>query len=450
MGDAARRKFGQRNSGARGPRGENRGAGAWRGSPSCRIVIRERDPHTSLEATLITHPVITSRVRHRAPFLAGLLILAACSAPATTARDADVAPSLSRPPLEQFAARLRAGEFGNVDHFVVLHEGRVVLDERFPRDYEAISRGKSSGIGCGAGACPDSSAVHQYNYLHPRFHPWWQGGNAHTLQSVTKSVTATLIGIAQGRGEIKGFDTPLLSFFGAYDVSGVDPRLRQATLADLLTMRSGIEWHESDRPFDLTNTTLQLEGSRDWIRFTLVQPMDAAPGTKWVYNSGGSMLMSEIIRSTTGMSAERYAERYLFRPLGITNWHWKLTPTGHPDTEGGLYLSAPDLARIGQLYLDDGVWRGKRILPAGWARTATGRHVEHIRADTTSPGYGYQWWRYDRGDTEVWAGNGFGGQFLVVLPAQRMVGVINAWNVFGDRVPGTLRPMIDAMLEAAR
>ncbi len=389
--------------------------------------------------------------------------LLACASPAATARDtgapaATPAPSgsgasaaaLDLAPLQQFATRLRAGEFGNVDHLVILHEGRVVLDERFPRNYDSISRGKVSGIGCGIDACPDSASLHQYNYLHPRFHPWWQGGEIHTLQSVTKSVTATLIGIAQARGEIGGFDTPLLSFFGAYDLSGVDPRLRQATLADLLTMRSGIEWHESDRPLDSTNTTLLLEGSRDWIRFTLSQPMDAAPGTKWAYNSGGSQLMSEILRSATGVSADQYAKRHLFEPLGITRWHWKLTPTGHPDTEGGLYLNAADLARIGQLYLDDGVWQGKRILPAGWAREATQRYVQHIRPDTTSPGYGYQWWRYDRPGVEVWAGNGFGGQFLVVLPAQRMVGVVNAWNVFGDRVPGTLRPMIDAMLEAGQ
>ena len=81
---------------------------------------------------------------------------------------------------------------------------------------------------------------------------------------------------------------------------------RKATLEDLLTMRSGIEWHESDRPLDSTNTTWQLENSPDWIRFTLRQPMDA--------------------------------ERHLFAPLGISRYHWKLTPTGHPDTEGGLYL----------------------------------------------------------------------------------------------------------------
>jgi CubicO group peptidase (beta-lactamase class C family) len=346
-------------------------------------------------------------------------------------------------------AQVHVGTYGNVNHLVVLRDDAVLVDERFPRDYSAISRGRRTPIGCGIDACPDSAALHAYNYLHPRFHPWWQGSDLHTLQSVTKSVTATLIGIAQHRGQISGPRVPLLSFFGAYDLRAVDPRLRRATLADLLTMRSGIEWHETDRPLDESNTTLQLERSADWIRFTLGQPMDAEPGAKWAYNSGGSQLMAEVIRSATGEHADQYAERHLFTPLGIRAFHWKRTPTGHPDTEGGLYLNAGDLAKIGQLYLDDGVWRGQRLLPAGWARDATARHVARVGDAPNAPGYGYQWWRYDRRGVDVWAGNGFGGQFLVVIPQYRLVGVVNSWNVFGQQVPGVLGPMIGAMLDAA-
>jgi CubicO group peptidase (beta-lactamase class C family) len=346
---------------------------------------------------------------------------------------------------------VQSGTYGNTDRLAVVRNGKLVLDERFPRDYREVSRGKQSPIGCGIDACQDSSRLHHYNYLHPRWHPWWNGTEAHTLQSVTKSVAATLFGVAMQRGQIKTLDAPLLSYFTAYDLSKVDPRLRKATLADLLTMRSGIEWHETDRPLDSTNTTLQLETSRDWIRFTLAQPMDAEPRTKWVYNSGGSQLMSEVIRSATGMQADDYARQYLFKPLGITNFHWKRTPTGHPDTEGGLYLATLDLAKIGQLYLDDGVWKGTRVLPAGWAKEATTRHVDHIApGNLNTPGYGYQWWRYDRRGTEIWAGNGFGGQFLLVIPQQRIVAVVNSWNVYGTPAAGILSPFIDAVLDAAR
>jgi Beta-lactamase len=353
-------------------------------------------------------------------------------------------------PLRDLVDKARAGTFGNADYLLVIRNGNLVLDERFARDYREISRGKRTAIGCGIDACRDSTELNEFNYLHPTWHPWWKGGDLHTLQSVTKSVTATVIGVAMQRGAIKSVQTPLLSFFSAYDLSKVDPRLQKATLADLLTMRSGIEWHETDRPLDSTNTTFQLEASRDWIRFTLAQPMDAEPGVKWAYNSGGSALMAEVIRSATKTHADEYAKRYLFAPLGITSFHWKHTPTGHPDTEGGLYLNPLDLAKIGQLYMDDGVWRGTRLLPPGWAREATARTVDHIAANPNSPGYGYQWWRYDRRNTEVWAGNGFGGQFLLIFPQQRIVAVTNNWNVFGTPATGILAPFIDAVLDAAR
>jgi CubicO group peptidase (beta-lactamase class C family) len=156
--------------------------------------------------------------------------------------------------------------------------------------------------------------------------------------------------------------------------------------------------------------------------------------------------MSEIVRKATGQHIDKYAETHLFGPLGIRDYHWKKTPTGHPDTEGGLYLEAEDLARIGQLYLDDGVWKGKRILPPGWAKEATARHVDRVAAN--GPGYGYQWWRMDRQNTEVWAGNGFGGQFLLVLPQKNIVAVVNSWNVFGARISGISGPLIDALIAA--
>ena len=119
-----------------------------------------------------------------------------------------------------------------------------------------------------------------------------------------------------------------------------------------------------------------------------------------------------------------------------------------------LELAAPlaeaaPIAIAAALELDDGDWQGRRILPAGWAREATARHVANVAANPNSPGYGYQWWRYDRRGAEVWAGNGFGGQFLVVLPAQRVVGFFNSWNVFGQQVSGVLGPFIDALLNAA-
>jgi CubicO group peptidase (beta-lactamase class C family) len=208
-------------------------------------------------------------------------------------------------------------------------------------------------------------------------------------------------------------------------------------------MRTGIEWHEQDRPLDDTNTTVQLEKSRDWIAFTLQQPMDAEPGTKWAYNSGGSALMAGVIRIATGRHIDEYAREHLFTPLGITDFHWKKTPTGHPDTEGGLYLAAPDLARVGRLYLRDGVWNGRRLLPAGWVNDATTRHVRSVAGGWD---YGYQWWIRSVSGVDVWAGRGFGGQLLLIIPSRNIVAVVNAWNIFGTPARNIQTPLLEALI----
>jgi CubicO group peptidase (beta-lactamase class C family) len=342
---------------------------------------------------------------------------------------------------------VREGTYGLIDRLVLLKDGYLVLNERYGQDYQEASRGASGPLGCGADACAAPEDVHPYNYLHPDVHPYPGGRDVHSLQSVTKSITSAALGAAIAQGMISGTEAPLLSFFQDYDLSGVDPRLGNATLDDLLTMRSGIEWHEQDRPLDETNTTLQLERSQDWIQFTLDQPMDAEPGQKWAYNSGGSHLMSGVVKQASGQFVDTFSEDYLFGPLGIEEYHWKKTPRGYPDTEGGLYLEAEDLAKIGWLFLNDGVWDGERILPEGWVAASTAIQVADVNPQGW--GYGYQWWRLDREGTEIWAGLGFGGQFLLVMPQHDMVGVVNSWNLFGPPSAGILGAYIAAMMDAA-
>lgn len=363
----------------------------------------------------------------------------------TTAPPARV--GLDAAPFDSIHMAIEAGRYGLIDRMLVVKDGFLVVDRRYEQDYQSISRGRRGPLGCGADACASPSDVHVYNYLHPDWHPFPQGRDVHSLQSVTKSVTSALIGVALQRGDIHGLDAPLLSFFQNYDLQGVDARLHDATLLDLLEMRSGIEWHETDRPLDETNTTLQLERSDDWIQFTLNQPMDAAPGTKWAYNSGGSHLMSGIIRHATGRYVDEYAEEHLFGPLGISEYFWKKTPRGYPDTEGGLYLEAAQLAKFGYLYVNDGVWDGERILPEGWVEASTDERV--ARVNGAGWGYGLQWWRLDRGETIVWAGLGFGGQYLLVLPESNVIGVVNSWNLFGPSQAGILGPFLSALIDAS-
>lgn len=356
---------------------------------------------------------------------------------------------MSAAPLDSLHRRIQAGLHGNIDRMLVVKNGYLVLDYIYERDYLQISNGKRTAIGCGHNACPDEAATDDpFNYLHPSTHPFYSSRAVHTLQSVTKSVAATVIGIALTQGIIDSLETGLLNFFAEYDLSDADPRLQAATLDDLLTMRTGIEWHEQDRPLDETNTTIQLERSPDWVQFTLDQPMDAAPGEKWGYNSGGSHLMSQVIRSASGMHMHTFAEQYLFEPLRIPDYHWKKTPKGLADAEGGLYLEAAQLAKIGYLYLRRGRWKDRQLVAEEFVDAAVARQVENV--NRAGWGYGYQWWRLDRGDTEVWAGLGFGGQYLFVLPSHDLIGVINSWNVFGERIAPISQEFLRALIAAAQ
>jgi CubicO group peptidase (beta-lactamase class C family) len=365
--------------------------------------------------------------------------------PTAAPRDRGLDPA----PLLALDSAIRAGRYGNVDRLFITRHGYQVFSARYPRDYRVVAAGKRTAIGCGPGACDGFVSPPEFNYFDPEVHPYYRGTELHSLQSVTKSVGATVLGVALQRGAIRGMDTPLLSYFAAERAVVPDPvRLGRATLADLLTMRTGIEWHEQDRPLDTTNTTVQLEWSPDWVRFTLSQPMDADPGTKWAYNSGGSHLISAVVRRATGRSIADYAREQLFAPLGISVFHWKLGGGGDPDGEGGLFLDAESLAKVGYLYLRGGVWDGTRILPEDWARTAVSRVVD--QGVPGGRGYGYQWWRVDPEGLEVWAGLGFGGQFLLVIPSLDIVAVGFGWNVFGDRVPGLPGPLLQALRQSVR
>ena len=209
-------------------------------------------------------------------------------------------------------------------------------------------------------------------------------------------------------------------------------------------MQLGMEWHEIDRPIDSTNTTGQLEASQNWIQFTLNQPMDTIPGTKWVYNSGASQLMSGIIKKATGIYIDEYAEKHLFTPLGIKNYHWKKTPAGYTDTEGGLYLEAQDLAKIGFLMLNNGLWDGQQIISSEWVKKSVTKQVSFDK----EKGYGYQWWRDDQDGIEIWACHGFGNQYLLVFPKFETIAVVNSWNIFDEETESILKATKSAVIQS--
>jgi len=354
------------------------------------------------------------------------------------------AEGLNSAPFDDLLNGIENGVYGNVDQLLLIKNGKLVFDQSFTNDYEKISKGKSGILGCGFATCKDSTVFGDYNYYHPKWHPYYQNQQVHTLQSVTKSIASIMIGVAIKEGDISSTDVKVVDFFEDYDLSIADESLKTATLENLLTMQLGMEWHEIDRPIDSTNTTGQLEASQNWIQFTLNQPMDTIPGTKWVYNSGASQLMSGIIKKATGLYIDEYAEKHLFTPLGIKNYHWKKTPAGYTDTEGGLFFKAQDLAKIGFLMLNNGLWDGQQVISSDWAKRSTLKHVEF----DNEKGYGYQWWREDQDQVEIWACKGFGGQYLLVFPKLETIAVVNSWNIFDEKTENILKATKTAVIQS--
>lgn len=384
-----------------------------------------------------------------------LLILTACSPSASPSEGNSAASSewptntmaasnFNRVGVDSLEAKIKGGKYGYIDQMLIIKAGSIIYNQSFENNYQEISKGESGILGCGFETCLDSSEVNIYNYYHPSFHPYYQGSRLHSLQSVTKSIAATIMGIALERGQIPSLDEKVLDYFKDYDLSQTDERLEEATLHQLLCMQLGISWNENTAPLDSNNQVVQMEKSTDWIQYVLQQPMDSDPGEKWVYSSGASHLMSGIIRKATGQRMADYAEQYLFGPLGIDNYHWKTTPKGFEDTEGGLYLKAEDLAKIGQLYLNKGQWNGQQILSEKWIAEATKKHVNDLYGDGGKEGYGYQWWR-PGDEEEIWAAMGFGNQFLIVIPKYEVIGIINAWNIYDIEAEYIFRDFVNVL-----
>ena len=166
--------------------------------------------------------------------------------------------------------------------------------------------------------------------------------------------------------------------------------------------------------------------SKDPVRFVLERPLGATPGTKFVYNSGISVTLGEILYKVSGLRADQFAEHYLFAPLGISDYKWWEFPTGTVDTGGGLSLRPRDMAKIGYLFLTDGRWQGRQIISEEWIQEST-------KQQAPDRAYGDQWWLgwfrvRDRVPVASYSAHGRGGQFIFVFPDLQMVAVFTGWN----------------------
>jgi CubicO group peptidase (beta-lactamase class C family) len=250
----------------------------------------------------------------------------------------------------------------------------------------------------------------------------------HTLQSVSKSFASALVGMAIAKGEFEGVEEKVLDFFpDMEDIANLDERKSSMRLRDLLTMRSGTDYHERgpDSPHFQLNAL-----PTGWDRFYLDRPMLRVPGTFFLYDSGAVILSSSMLKNRTGMHADVYMDRFLFAPLQIEKKFWFKNQEGHPHTGGGLHLRPRDTARFGLLYLQGGRWLGEQVVPEQWVRESFHKHVDLGEKRTGTIGYGYWWWILapdpdGEGEQNIFAAMGFRAQYIFVIPEHDMVVVVN-------------------------
>ena len=233
-------------------------------------------------------------------------------------------------------------------------------------------------------------------------------GVRHDLRSVTKSFLSTAVGILVQQGKLASVDRPVLDFFPDRTVANLDERKKAITVQHLLDMASGIDWLE--RVYTPDESLARMYASPDPTGFVLDQPMSDPPGEKFSYKGGDTYLLSALITKVTGQNALEFAKRELFAPLGITDFRW--APIDKQDVvtgEAGMRVTPHDMAKLGYLYLRDGVWDGKRIIPAAW--------VERVRRGNVATDFGKYanlWWSVP--DRDVFMALGRHSQRIVVFP----------------------------------
>jgi CubicO group peptidase (beta-lactamase class C family) len=276
----------------------------------------------------------------------------------------------------------------------------------------------------------DSVIVVRHGYIvYELYTGVWNEEWKHNLYSAGKSVTSILIGIALDKGFIKNVSQKVVDFFPNRTIANLDSRKMNMTLRHLLTMTTGLAWDEWSLPFDdPRNSDNGMQSSSDAVQYILDLPMASQPGVKWVYCSGASVLLGEILAQASHYSVETFARKFLFDPLGIGDVYWLHYPGGYTSTDGGLYMTPRDDARIGYLMLNNGTWDGKRIVSSSWVAESTNTTLRQSKMGNPSVdpslGYGYQWWTFP--EIGIYCAAGYSSQYIFCVPKSDLVVVFTA------------------------
>ena len=266
-------------------------------------------------------------------------------------------------------------------------------------------------------------AKNNYLVLEEYFQESAQGITA--IQSVTKSITSALAGIAVDQYNLLA-DTPVINFFPELANLDWGDEKESITVQNLLTMSSGLQWNESALPYnDPLNDHNLLNQSDDWIEFILSRPMTSSPGSVFNYNSGLSIVLGEIIKRQTNQSIGQLSISKLFSKMDTEFVSWFTDDSGIFQTGGGLSFLPRDMLKFGLLYQNNGVWNGEQLLSTGWVQQSTTQQGPNAE-------YAYHWWLTSftvNGQVyESFYAWGNGGQFIVVINELPLVIVFTASN----------------------
>jgi len=258
----------------------------------------------------------------------------------------------------------------------------------------------------------------------------------HQIRSATKSINSILTGIAIDQGLIKDVTEKTYPYLKSYEpTEGWDMRVRDVTIKSILTMTSGYDCDDFGTRYACE---LNMKNSDDWLKCAMNLSMVHEPGSYWAYNSVTPQLIEEIISERSGMSLQNFSNKYLFEPLGITDFHWFLTPKGRTYVSGEARMRPRDMAKIGYLALNKGKWKNTQIVSERWIYESTKEHtsppVHSLLAKSSlgTCGYAYLWWTKDfsinKENIQSFFATGSGGQMIFVFPRLHLVAVFTQGN----------------------
>lgn len=239
-----------------------------------------------------------------------------------------------------------------------------------------------------------------------------QVSHSNNIHSASKSLIGALVGIAQREGFVDHIDQSIADFLSDSFKVGAKKKI---SLRHLLTMTSGLQWTEDE-------TEYEIEETSNWSQAMLNLPQRDPAGSKFFYSTANTHLLSTVLTETSGMDTCSFARKYLLDPLGITVEHWGRDPQGYYSGGYNVYLTPREMAKFGQLYLQEGEWKGQSLVPVEWVRAS----VTPSQTVDVNRKYGYLWWLVTLEGHAVYKAWGYGGQFIYLIPSLDLVVVLTA------------------------